>query len=96
MWSPVPVWRLQKAYGENMRSIAAGAGPGCQTVRIVTRFTQPKMIRNRTNAAPGNDTQRPRATPSSGPPSDGMAICPVRMAILAGVLNAPYSGPLTG
>ena len=58
-------------------------------VRIVTRLTQPERSRNSTNAAPGNRTQRPSATPSSGPPSAGITICPTRTATRADGLNGP-------
>src|SRR5450432_2863265 len=43
------------------------------------------MTRDSTTAAPGKRTQRPSAIPSSGPPSDGMTICPTRTATCAGV-----------
>ena len=87
---------MKKANGENSRSTATGAESGCDMDRIVTSSTQPKMTRNSTNAAPGNRTQRPSATPSSGPPSDGMTICPTRTAIRADGLNGPYTASLTG
>ena len=57
--------------------------------RIVTRLTQPYRTRNSTNAAPGNRTQRPSATPSNGPPSAGITICPTRTATRADGLNGP-------
>ena len=41
--------------------------------------------------APGKRTQRPNATPNSGPPRDGTTIWLTRTAIRAGGLNAPYS-----
>ena len=82
-------WSVKKANGANSRSTATGAESGCDMARIVTRFTQPKRTRNSTNAAPGNRTQRPSATPSSGPPSDGTTICPTRTATRADGLNGP-------
>ena len=89
--TPASAWSVKKANGENSRSTAIGAESGREMVRIVTSSTQPKRTRNSTNAAPGNRTQRPSATPSSGPPSDGMTICPTRTAIRADGLNGPYS-----
>ena len=62
----------------------------------VTPVTQPERSRNSTNGAPGNRTQRPSATPSSGPPSDGTTICPTRTAIRADGLNGPYTASPTG
>ena len=94
--TPASLWSVKKANGENSRSTATGAESGCARARVVTSCTQPKMTRNSTNAAPGNRTQRPSATPSSGPPSDGMTICPTRTATRAGGLNAPYTGSPTG
>ena len=93
---PASLWSVKKANGANSRSTATGAESGCDRDRTVTRLTQPERTRNSTNAAPGNRTQRPSATPSSGPPSDGTTICPTRTAIRADGLNAPYAGSLTG
>ena len=70
--TPASLWSVKKANGENSRSTATGAESGRERVRIVTSSTQPKRTRNSTNAAPGNRTQRPRATPSNGPPSAGI------------------------
>ena len=87
---------MKKANGENSRSTAMGAESGREMVRIVTSCTQPERTRNSTNAAPGNRTQRPSATPSNGPPSDGTTICPTRTAIRADGLNGPYAASLSG
>ncbi len=86
-----PAFRVcvKKANGANSRSTTAGAESGCEKDRIVTTLTQAHRSRHSTNAAPGNRTQRPSATPSSGPPSAGTTICPARTAIRAGGLNAP-------
>ena len=86
---PAFAMSVKKANGANSRSTATGAESGCDMDRIVTRLTQPYRTRNSTNAAPGNRTQRPSATPSSGPPSDGMTICPTRTATRADGLNGP-------
>ena len=93
---PASLWSVKRANGANSRSTTKGAESGRDMDRAVTRFTQPERIRNSTNAAPGNRTQRPSATPSNGPPSDGTTICPTRMAIRADGLNAPYAGSPTG
>ena len=87
--TPASLCNVKRANGENSRSTATGAESGRARVRAVTRFIQPERIRNSTNAAPGNRTQRPSATPSSGPPSAGITICPIRTAIRADGLNAP-------
>ena len=68
--------QVKKANGANSRSTTIGVESGWKTDSAVTRLPQPKRIRNSTNAAPGNRTQRPSATPSKGPPSEGTAICP--------------------
>ena len=89
-------WSVKNANGENSRTAVNAAEPGCDRDRNVTRFNQPYRTRNSTNAAPGKRTQRPSATPSSGPPSDGTTICPARMAIRADGLNGPYTGEPSG
>ena len=94
--TPASLWSVKRANGANSRSTATGAESGRARVRAVTSCTQPERSRNSTNAAPGNRTQRPSATPSSGPPSVGITICPTRTATRAGGLNAPYTGSLTG
>ena len=93
---PESAWSVKKANGENSRSTATSAESRRAMVRIVTSSTQPKMTRNSTNAAPGNRTQRPSATPSSGPPSAGTTICPTRTATRADGLNGPYTASPTG
>src|SRR6266480_4450519 len=87
--TPASLCSVKRANGANSRSTATGAESGRARVRAITRFTQPERSKNSTNAAPGNRTQRPSATPSNGPPSDGTTICPTRTAIRAGGLNAP-------
>src|SRR5262245_55951294 len=82
--------KVKNVNGANSRSAVKAVESGCDRDGTVARFPQPKMTRNATNPAPGKRTQRPSATPSSGPPSDGMTIWLTRTASCAGGLNAPY------
>src|SRR6185437_2321363 len=91
---PASLWSAKKVNPANSRSTATGTESGCDPDTTVTRLTQLQKTRNSTNAAPGNRTQRPSATPSSGPPRAGITICPATTATRADGLNAPYAGSL--